>query len=151
MRLDSALAVVAAAAGLALWRAELYPVSARAPHALVARPAAARTPVALDTTLPLVPVGAEHLEAGNQVLVLHAWAPWQRHATADAMALDSLATLERERGVRVALVCFEPYMSVARWARRHRLRVPVLLDHDHALARVLRCPAMPCTWVIDRA
>jgi AhpC/TSA family protein len=125
-------------------------VSARPPHALAARPAAARPPAALDTTLPVVPFGAEHLQGGGQVLVLHAWAPWQRHATADAVALDSLATLEREHGVRVLLVTFEPYMSVARWARRHRLRVPLLLDHERTLARQLTCPALPCTWVIDR-
>lgn len=150
MRLDSAAIVLAAAAGLALWRAELYPVSAAPPRPLDIIPAAARAGVAVDAMLPIVPVGTAHVSAGGRVLVLHVWAPWQRHAEADAIAFDSLATLERESGVEMAIVCFEPYMSVSRWVRRHRLRVPVLLDHDRRLVRMLPMRALPCTWVLDR-
>jgi hypothetical protein len=54
-------------------------------------------------------------------------------------------------GLRVALVCSDPFPSVARYVGRHRLRLLVLLDGQHELRRMLPCPALPYTYVVDRA
>jgi peroxiredoxin len=51
--------------------------------------------------------------------------------------------------LEVVLVCFDPFPSVARFVGRNRLRLAVLLDHRHALARALPCPNLPYTYVLD--
>ena len=52
--------------------------------------------------------------------------------------------------MRVAVVCFDPYPSVARYVARLRLRLPVLLDQRRQLAGQLACPSIPYTYVLDR-
>jgi peroxiredoxin len=52
--------------------------------------------------------------------------------------------------VHVAIVCFDPFPSVARFVARQRLRLNVLLDGDHQLRDALPCPSVPYTYVIDR-
>jgi hypothetical protein len=39
---------------------------------------------------------------------------------------------------------------VARFVGRNRLRLAVLLDHNHALAAELACSNLPYTYVLDR-
>ena len=104
-----------------------------------------------DVVLPAVPVGMAHLRDGEAVLLVHYWAPWERHSALQAAALDSLRRLERFERLRAVVVCFDPYPSVARFVARHGLRVSVLLDHDRRLREVLPCPSVPFTYVIDRA
>ena len=150
----TALAIAALAAlGLWAWRAELIPV-ARAgdrPKPLVLDLARDRTPVDLDVVLQAVGAGLQHLEPGEGVLLIHYWAPWERHGAVQAALLDSLQRLPSLRGLRVAVVCFDPFPSVARFVARHRLRLTVLFDDRRRLRRKLPCPMIPFTYVLDRS
>jgi hypothetical protein len=85
------------------------------------------------------------------VLLVHYWAPWERHSGAQAVALDSLRRTLAPGSLKLAVVCFDPYPSVSRYVARMRLRLPVLLDLQRALVRKLPCPSIPYTYVIDRA
>lgn len=138
--------------GLFLWRAELFTVSrsTSGPQALVLNPVAERAPAAFDAVLPMVPIGMLHLHPREGAQVIHFWAPWMKHATAQAVALDSLRKGLPPGEVRFAVVCFDPFPSVSRFLRRNRLSLPVVLDHHHALTRDLPCPSIPYTYVIDR-
>ena len=157
LRLRAALLLIAVTA-FALWRSQLFlvtrPGEAPAPLRVIA--AARRIPAHFDVILPVVPVGAAHLAPGGVVLIVHYWAPWERHAATQAAALDSLAHLEisnppRGSQVRVAVVCFDPFPSLARYVARQRLRLPVLIDAHRELAGTLPCPSVPYTYVIDAA
>lgn len=145
--------VLVAVAALGVWRGKLFTVqkSGAAPVPLVARPAAGRLPAAFDVTLAAVPVGSERIAPGGGVLLVHYWAPWERHSGEQARGLDSLRRTLPPGSVRIAVVCFDPYPSVARYVARMRLRLPVLLDQRRALSDRLPCPSIPFTYVIDRA
>jgi len=147
-----ATALVVGVAWLA-WRSQLWTVSRPGdqPRPLALRGAAARLPVELDVTLPAVPVGTEHLVSGRGVLLIHYWAPWEHGSRAQAASLDSLRQLPELRGLRVAVVCFDPFPSVARYVARHGLRLSVLIDRRGALRTVLPCPSVPFTYVLDGA
>ncbi len=147
------LAVLAALAiaGVAAWRTQLVRVESRAsvPAPLQVRAAAARPAARFDQSLPMVPVGVERVTPAGGVLLVHYWAPWQRHSGPQAVALDSLRRTLAPGTMRLAVVCFDPYPSVSRYVARMRLRLPVLLDLRHALADQLPCPQVPYTYVID--
>ena len=140
-----------AALALWSWRSQLFTVgrTGAAARPLVVEPEARRRPVALDVVLPAVPVGMRRLHQGERVLLLHYWAPWERNARAQAAALDSLARLDGLGHLDVALVCFDPFPSVARFVARQRLRLLVLLDGDRKLRQTLPCPSIPYTYVLD--
>ncbi len=149
-----AIVIIAVAAiGFSVWHAQLFTVSrpGEAPLPLAVRAAGERAPAELDAVLPAVPVGMRRLRRGDGVLLLHYWAPWERHSTIQAVLLDSLSRLEEMGALRVVVVCFDPFPSVARYVARHRLSLCVLLDHRHALHRALPCPSVPYTYVLDRA
>jgi hypothetical protein len=55
------------------------------------------------------------------------------------------------QGLRVVVVCFDPFPSVARFVARQRLRLSVLIDSRAALRAVLPCPSVPYTYVLDSA
>jgi hypothetical protein len=142
------LALVALAA-LAAWRAELWTV--QRPGAQP-RPLALQTerlPAAFDVALPAVPVGVGRLDSGAGPLLVHYWAPWERDGRAQIEALDSLARLADAPAVRIVVVCFDPFPSLARFLGRTRVRIPVLLDHERALTLALPCPSLPYTYGID--
>ena len=145
----AAVLLVLGAFGLFWWRAELFTVSKPgvAPRALAR--ARAGTPPAFDVSLPLVPVGVARLTPGGRPLLVHYWAPWERHSRAQVVALDSLVRTLPADGVRVAVVCFDPFPSVARYVARLRLRVPVMLDLRRDLQAALPCPSVPYTWLLD--
>lgn len=132
-----------------IWRLELFTVSRPGERALplTSIPAALRKPVALSASLPQVPVGMRNLHTGDGVLVVHFWAPWERQGRAQIAALDSLARTIAL--VEFAVVCFDPFPSVARYVARHRVRVAVMLDHARTVTRSLPCPSIPYTYVID--
>lgn len=138
------------AAGV-VWHAELIHVSPpdAAPRPLTVTAGAARPSVSLDVTLPAVPVGMQHLTNNAQVQVIHYWAPWQRHSRAQIAALDSLRREPGLERLQVAVVCFDPFPSVARFVARQRVRLAVLLDGPGLLRRELPCPSIPFTYVID--
>ena len=134
--------------GLLVWRAELFTVS---------RPGEGPRPLARVATvesrrfvasLPVVPVGVSRLEPGGAPLLVHYWAPWERHSRAQALALDTLVASLPAGTVRVAVVCFDPFPSVARFVARARMKSPVLLDRRRELQAQLPCPSIPYTWLI---
>lgn len=145
--------VLAAVALLAFtaWHAQLFTVSrpGERPRALVTIASERRLEADFDVTLPAVPVGMERLTAGRGVLLVHYWAPWERHSLSQATLLDSLRRAGRFERLRAVIVCFDPFPSVARYVGRNRLRVPVLLDGRRALVPKLPCPSIPFTYVID--
>jgi hypothetical protein len=91
----------------------------------------------------------QRVRGGGQVLLVHCWAPWQRHSREQARALDSLRREPDLEGLRVVVVCSDPFPSVARYVARQRLRLAVLLDGPGELRRTLPCPSIPYTYVID--
>ena len=151
----AALLLVLGAIGLVWWRAELFTVAkpGDAPRALArAGPgggAPPGAPPAFDVSLPLVPVGVARLTPGDRPLLVHYWAPWERHGRAQVLALDSLARSLPAGSVRMAIVCFDPFPSVARYVARLRVRLPVMLDLRRELQAVLPCPSLPYTWLLD--
>lgn len=133
------------------WRSQLWTVArpGDAPLPLRVDPDRPRAPVALDATLPAVPVGVEHLRGGQGVLLVHYWAPWERSGREQITLLDSLRQLPAMEGLRVAVVCLDPFPTVARFVARHRLRLSVLMDHRGDLRATLPCPSVPYTYVLD--
>jgi hypothetical protein len=119
------------------------------PLALIA--AEARRPVTLGMALPAVPIGSRRLEAGQGVLLLHYWAPWEQGSRAQAAGLDSLRRLPALQGLTAVVVCFDPFPSVTRFVTRQRLRLSVLIDGRGDLRAALPCPSLPYTYVVDRA
>src|SRR5436309_3112153 len=140
VRARAAVAALAiTAVSLWAWRSQLFTVSRPGDRAraLVTRNQAGRAPVDLDLVLPVVPVGLERLRSHGEVFLIHYWAPWERNGARQAALLDSLRRAGGLEGMRVALVCFDPFPSVARYVARHRLRLDVLLDTRHLLRRRL--------------
>jgi len=145
----AALLLVLGMAGLVLWRAELFTVSRPGERPLPLARITREPSPAFDVSLPVVPVGVERLTPGDGALLIHYWAPWERHSRAQALALDTLVRALPPGRVRAAIVCFDPFPSVARYAARLRLTVPVMLDLRRALQAALPCPSIPYTWLID--
>lgn len=144
-----ALLVIAVAA--LAWRSQLWTVARPGdrPEALRLRADHDRAAAEVDVTLPAVPVGMVHLEHGRGVLLIHYWAPWEHAGRSQVALLDSLRQLPEMQGLRVAVVCFDPFPSVARFVARQRLRLNVLIDSRGALRATLPCPSVPYTYVLD--
>jgi hypothetical protein len=147
------VAVVVAALAIVVFRAQLFTVSrpGDGPRALVVRASAERPEAFFDVVLPQVPVGMAHLRGGGSVLLVHYWAPWERHGATQAALLDSLRREPDLEPLRAVIVCFDPFPSVSRFVARRRLRLPVLLDSERRMRAVLACPSVPYTYVLDRA
>jgi len=138
--------------GALLWRSQLVRLAAGdRPRPLAVLDVAARRPLDCDVVLPAAPVGMIHLRSGRVPLLLHYWAPWERHGRAQAAALDSLARDLRASDLDVVLVSFDPFPSVARFVARQGLRLCVLLDGPGQLRAQVPCPRLPHTVLIDRA
>lgn len=135
------------------WRSQLWTVArpGESPQPLRLRETRARRAVRLDATLPVVPVGMQRLESGRGVLLIHYWAPWEHAGREQVAHLDSLRQLPEVEGLRVAVVCFDPFPSVARFVARQRLRLSVLIDGRGLLREALPCPSVPYTYVVDGA
>ena len=146
------VAVVIATLAILVYRAELFTVSkpGEAPRPLALRAPADRPHASFDVVLPQVPVGMAHLRDGGEILLVHYWAPWERHGGAQASLLDSLRREPDLEAVRTVIVCFDPFPSVSRYVARRRLRLPVLLDTDRSMRKALPCPSVPYTYVLDR-
>ncbi len=139
-------------AGVLLWRSQLVrlaPLAHPQPLAVLAPPQ--RRPLPCDVVLPAAPVGMIHVRSGHHPLLLHYWAPWERHGRAQAAALDSLARDLRGSDLEIVLVCSDPFPSVARFVARQRLRLRVLLDGPGELRAQVPCPRLPHTVLLDRA
>ena len=154
MRARVAIPLIAVAiVSMWVWRAELFNVArpGDAPLPLVSRPEAERSAVAFDVVLPVVPAGMQRVRAGGEVLLIHYWAPWERHSREQAHALDSLRREPSLIGLRMVIACSDPFPSVARYVARQQLRLPVLLDGPGELRHMLPCPSVPYTYVLDRS
>jgi hypothetical protein len=140
-------------AGWLAVRPQLWTVArpGEAPRPLAIIAGDARTRVALAVTLPAVPIGSRRLASGRGVLLVHYWAPWERGSRQQAALLDSLRRLPEMEGLSTVVVCFDPFPSVARFVARQRLRLSVLIDGRGDLRRVLPCPSIPYTYVLDWA
>ncbi len=145
----AALLLALGALGLVFWRAELFTVSRPGERPRPLGRAPASQPRVFDAALPQVPVGVTRIASGEGPWLVHYWAPWERHGRAQALELDSLLRSLPAGAPRVAVVCFDPFPSVARFVARLKLRVPVLLDHHRQLQAALPCPSIPYTWLID--
>lgn len=145
----AALLLVLGLLGLVLWRAELFTVAkpGDAPRALERSPHAA--PPEFDVSLPMVPVGIARLTPGVTPLLVHYWAPWERNSRAQILGLDSLMRTLPAGSVRLAVVTFDPFPSVARYLARLHIESPVLLDLRRELQAALPCPSIPYTWLLD--
>jgi hypothetical protein len=139
------------AAGVIAWRVELIRVDRAqdVPRPLALLPPVQRPAVRCDVVLPVVPVGMVRVRSAEQPLLIHYWAPWERHSRAQAAALDSLAQELHGSELRIALVAFDPFPSVARFVGRQRLRLAVLLDGPGELRASIPCPRVPYTVVLD--
>ena len=150
-RAVAALAILFAIAAMT-WRQELLTLArpGDAPRPLRLTPVGQRRSVTVDVVLPAVPVGMRRLTDGTGVLLVHYWAPWERHSRSQAALLDSLRRDPALERLEVVVVCFDPFPSVARFVGRQRLRLPVLLDGAGHLRAALPCPSVPFTYVLDR-
>lgn len=149
MRLRAAaFLLVLGVLGLLVWRAELFTVSRPGEHAQPLARTTRSESRRFVASLPVVPVGVARLEPGGPPLLVHYWAPWERHSRAQALALDTLVASLPTGTVRVAVVCFDPFPSVARFVARARVTSPVLLDLRRELQAQLPCPSIPYTWLI---
>lgn len=133
------------------WHSQLFTVSAPGVGSAPLRSIATHERVSWtgDVVLPVIPVGMQRLSPFEGVMVIHYWAPWEQGSLEQAAQLDSLRHVETLAGLRVWLVTFDPFPSVARYIGRNRLSVPVLLDGQRELRKVLPCPSIPFTYVID--
>lgn len=145
----AAILMVLGLLGLVLWRAELFTVAkpGDAPRPLLRSRHVA--PPTFAVSLPVVPIGIAQLAPGGQPLLVHYWAPWERHSRTQITALDSLMRTLPEGTVRLAVVTFDPFPSVARYIGRLRVSVPVMLDLRRDLQAALPCPSIPYTWLLD--
>jgi len=144
--------IVIAIITLFVWRSQLFTVSrpGEGPRPLEIVAGHERKDVDFDVVLPSIPIGMTRLRSHQGVLLIHYWAPWENDATAQAVGLDSLLQLDDMQGLEAALVCFDPFPSVARFVGRHHLRLPVLLDGERLLSGQLACPSVPFTYVLDQ-
>jgi len=148
-----ALLLVLTMLGILLWRHELFTVQRPGdrPRDLAVIDDAQRGATSIDAVLPAVPIGMRRLRAGEGPLLIYYWAPWQKDAYAQAAGLDSLRREPGLDALRIEIVCFDPFPSVARYLARRRLALPVLLDTRGILRAQLPCPSMPFTYVLDAA
>ena len=146
-----ALLLVAGTVCTLLWRHELFTVQRPGELPRDLRPIAAdrRGAAGVDAVLPAVPIGMRRLRAGDGATLVTYWAPWQQGAYAQAAALDSLRRSPGLEALRIEVVCFDPFPSVARYIARRRLALPVLLDTRGQLRAQLPCPSIPYTYVLD--
>lgn len=145
----AALLMILGVAGLVLWRAELFTVAAPGDGPMPLRASSSSDVRTFEVPLPVVPVGIARVSPGEQPLLVHYWAPWERHGRAQILALDSLAATLPPGTARIVVVTFDPFPSVARFVGRARVRSTVLLDLRRELQRELPCPSIPYTWLLD--
>ena len=144
--------LILAVSGIAV-RSQLWTVArpGESPRPLTVIAGDARSRVTLAVTLPAVPIGSRRVASGRGVLLIHYWAPWERGSRQQVALLDSLRRLPELEGLSTVVVCFDPFPSVARFVARQRLRLSVLIDGRGELRRVLPCPSIPYTYVLDEA
>lgn len=146
-----ALVLVLVLTGALVWQRQLILVeSTSSPRPLALLPATEPLERQCDVVLPAVPVGMTRVRSGSTPLLIHYWAPWERHGRAQAAALDSLVRVLGRPELHVVLVTSDPFPSVARFVMRQRLKLRVLLDGEGALRAQVPRPRLPHTVLIGR-
>lgn len=90
---------------------------------------------------------------GDKGLVLNVWATWCGPCVAEMPALDQLATKIAGDGIVVLPISIDAKGLPAVkefYATHHIEHLPILLDPDGAVARVLKLPGIPASLFIDR-
>lgn len=113
-------------------------------------PAAMHAP---DFTLPQSNGGEVRLaDLKGKVVLLNFWATWCAPCRKEMPDLERLWRKYRERGLMVLAISEDADADkrVARFATKHRLSYPVLLDRDAKVGRQYEVSALPVSYLIDR-
>jgi thiol-disulfide isomerase/thioredoxin len=87
----------------------------------------------------------------GQVVVLNFWASWCGPCRKELPALDALQAAIAGQGGRVVAVSIDwDLQNVARFARAHALKLPIVHEGPDGLARELDLQHIPFTMVLDR-
>lgn len=87
-------------------------------------------------------------------VLLNVWATWCGPCVAEMPALNQLATKIAADGIVVLPVSIDTkgLPAVKEFYATHHIRdLPILLDPDGTIARVLKLPGIPASLIIDRA
>ena len=88
----------------------------------------------------------------GEVLVVNFWASWCAPCRHELPVLDAWNTAWRDAGARVVAVSIDTKVANAReFVARDKLDLTVWIDGPDGLAAELDLPAVPTTYVLDRA
>lgn len=86
---------------------------------------------------------------GRRTIVLNFFSTWCGRCAWESEGLDRIADDYRDRGVRVVRVCAnEKREKVADFAKRHEIRLPILLDPNATIAELYGMKYVPTTILI---
>ncbi len=90
-------------------------------------------------------------ELRGRVVVLNFWATWCEPCREELPGMQALADHLADRGLVVLAVNYEERADAVRsYAGEAALTVPVLLDHDGAVARRYGVTGLPASFFVDR-
>ncbi len=85
----------------------------------------------------------------GKVVVVNAWATWCLPCRVELPTLAALADSVAGDGVVVRAIAPEAREVVARWARTHRVALPLFVEIEQ-FPSAWRLDALPRTWILDR-
>jgi thiol-disulfide isomerase/thioredoxin len=100
----------------------------------------------MDLSGQLTSLGAD----SGEVVVVNAWATWCLPCRVEMPTLAALADSLKADGVVVRAIAPETREVVARWARAHRITMPLFVEVQ-SFPAAWKLDALPRTWVLDRS